>query len=108
MMRDQGFKVLPAPENNDTFVLEFPIKAPEDCKTSRDDSAMGQLEWYRTLVESWAEHNVSCTVYVRDNSMVTQMPVLDFSQLPKYEERDMTTGHYELACAGNACEFSLQ
>jgi ribonucleoside-diphosphate reductase alpha chain len=148
MMKDQGFKILPAPENNDTLVLEFPIKAPVGCKTTRDDSALGQLEWYKRLVENWAEHNVSCTVYVRDdewldvtkfvydnfdiingvsffpyeehsyemapyeeidaetyNLMVTQMPTLDFSQLPKYEDRDMTTGHYELACSGNSCEL---
>lgn len=151
MMRDQGFEVKPAPENNDTYVLEFPIKAPEGCKTTREDTALGQLEWYKTLVGSWCEHNASCTVYVKDNEwldvtkwvydnfdivngvsffpyedhtyecapyeeidaqtyhdMVAKMPVLDFSQLPKYEDRDLTTGHYELACTGNACEFSSE
>jgi ribonucleoside-triphosphate reductase (thioredoxin) len=66
MMIAQGFKAKPAPENNDTFVLEFPIKAPEGCKTSREDKALAQLEWYKMLVENWAEHNVSCTIYVRE------------------------------------------
>jgi ribonucleoside-triphosphate reductase (thioredoxin) len=108
MLVKQGFKAKPAPENNDTYVLEFPIKAPAGCKTTRDDQAVKQLEWYKMLVENWAEHNVSCTVYVREEEWldVTKFAYDNFEVingvsffpydnqkyvLPPYEEIDKET-----------------
>lgn len=36
---------------------------------------------------------------------VAAMPVLDFADLPQYEEQDSTTGARELACTGGACDI---
>jgi hypothetical protein len=49
-----------------TWVCEFPEKAPEGAVTRHDVSAIGQLEWYLKLKQNWCEHNQSITVYVRD------------------------------------------
>lgn len=151
MATEQGMTGYPASENNDTWILEFPQESPEGCKTNRDDTAMGQLEWYKMLKENWAEHNVSCTIHVKDNEwldvtkyvydnfdlingvalfpydnskyvdapleeideetylkMVSEMPILDFSELARYENgRDNTTGNKELACYGGQCELAM-
>lgn len=50
-----------------TWVISFPVKAPDRCITRNDVSAIQQLEQYKLLRESWCEHNASCTVYVRDS-----------------------------------------
>lgn len=65
-MINQGMPWVDDPGNHDTAVFAFPIKSPEGCKTRDQDTAIGQLEWYRMLVENWTEHNVSCTIYVRE------------------------------------------
>ncbi len=56
-----------SPEKVLTWVCAFPEKAPENCLTRHDVSAIEQLEWYLKLTKNWAEHNQSITVYVRDN-----------------------------------------
>jgi len=53
--------------NATTWVLEFPVKAPEGCITRKDVSALDQLSHYKNLQHNWCEHNASMTVYVRDN-----------------------------------------
>lgn len=50
-----------------TWVVSFPVKAPEGAVTVDDMSAIDQLEWYKRVQTLWCEHNASCTVYVRDN-----------------------------------------
>ncbi len=74
MMRDQG--VVFKPENGQetldpkdvmTWVCSFPIKSPDGAITTKDISAIDQLKWYMKIRSSWAEHNVSCTVYVKDS-----------------------------------------
>lgn len=54
-------------ENCSTWVLEFPVKAPEGCITRHDVSAIDQLEYWLRLKNTWAEHSISCTVYVDDD-----------------------------------------
>ena len=54
-------------ENASTWVLEFPVKAPEGCITRKDVTAMDQLKHYKNLQHNWCEHNASMTVYVRDD-----------------------------------------
>jgi hypothetical protein len=54
-----------------TYVLEFPIKAPEGSKTRHDMTAMQQLEWYKQIVTNWAEHNQSATIYVKDDEWLS-------------------------------------
>lgn len=54
------------PENPETLVIEFPIKAPEG-KTKGDVSAIEQLETYKMFMENYVDHNASITVHVREN-----------------------------------------
>lgn len=66
LMVDQGIKWEYCKYSKDTAVLSFPIKAPESAKFRNGDSAIQQLDWYRHVVNNWAEQNVSATVYVRE------------------------------------------
>lgn len=50
-----------------TWVLSFPVKAPEGCITVDQVSAIDQLEWYKKIQKNWCEHNASVTVYVKDD-----------------------------------------
>lgn len=50
-----------------TWVVGFPIKAPEGAVTVDDMTAIDQLNWYKKIQTLWCEHNASCTVYVRDH-----------------------------------------
>ena len=52
-------------ENNNTKVIEFPVKAPQG-KTKYDVSAIEQLEIYKMFQEYYVQHNTSITVHVRD------------------------------------------
>jgi ribonucleoside-diphosphate reductase alpha chain len=54
-------------DNVDTWVLEFPQKAPENAVLRDHMTAIEQLEHYKTVQTNWCEHNQSMTVYVRDN-----------------------------------------
>ena len=75
---DPLFKMLKAagvpctPENGQTaktattWVLEFPVKSPENCMTRKDTTALEQLKHYKNLQLNWCEHNASMTVYVKE------------------------------------------
>jgi len=52
---------------DDVSVFCFPIRSPEDSVMRDDLTAIQQLELYLTYKQHWTEHNVSCTVYVREN-----------------------------------------
>jgi len=71
MLRDQSVPLKPEVgqnfENATTWVVEFPIKSPEDCVTRNDVTAIEQLEHYKKLQENWCEHNASATIYVKDS-----------------------------------------
>src|SRR6056297_249886 len=54
------------PEDPETLVIEFPVKAPEG-KTKGDVSAIEQLETYKMFMENYVDHNASITVHVRDD-----------------------------------------
>lgn len=56
---------------DDMWVFAFPVKSPEGAITRNDRSAIEQLELYKTYKKNWAEHNVSITVYVRENEWMT-------------------------------------
>ncbi len=69
MLRDQGVPTKPEVGQNaetaNTFVLEFPIKAPRGTKVFANTmSAIEQLEYWRMLKVSFTEHNPSQTIYV--------------------------------------------
>lgn len=155
MMKDQGFKFYPEngqekwPEKRvTTWVCEFPVEAPKGAVTRNDLTAIQQLEWYLKIQNNWSEHNVSITVYVKDEEwlevgawvyahfeeliavsflphsdaayrlapyeeitksqyekLVKEMPLVDYSQLSRYELEDQGEGSREFACVSGACEL---
>jgi len=70
MLKDTGIPHHPEAgqtrKNASTWVLEFPIKSPDDCLTRHDLTAIQQLKHYKNLQHNWCEHNASMTVYVQD------------------------------------------
>ena len=54
------------PENPETLVVEFPVKAPEG-EVKGDVDAIEQLETYKMFMENYVDHNASITVHVRDD-----------------------------------------
>ncbi len=53
-----------------TFVLEFPVKAPEGSKKKNDLSAMEQLSYWKMVKENYTEHNPSVTISVGENEWI--------------------------------------
>ena len=70
LMKDSGIPYHPEigqdKKNASTWVLDFPIKAPENCIIRHDLTALDQLKHYKNLQHNWCEHNASMTVYVED------------------------------------------
>lgn len=68
MMKDQGVRFFPEvgqiEGKADTYVCEFPIKAPHNSVTAQDMTAIEQLEQWLKIKSNWAEHTVSATIYV--------------------------------------------
>jgi len=71
MMKDQGVPYHPevgqSMESATTFVLEFPVKAPEKSIFKNDQSALEQLAYWKMVKESYTEHNPSVTISVGEN-----------------------------------------
>ena len=68
MLRDQGVPTQPevgqSSDTANTYVLEFPVKAPAGSIFKDDLSATEQLEHWRNVKENYTEHNPSVTVSV--------------------------------------------
>jgi ribonucleoside-diphosphate reductase alpha chain len=47
------------------LVLEFPMKSPEGGQLLENQTALSQLEQWKTFKVHWTEHNPSVTIYVR-------------------------------------------
>lgn len=71
MMKDQGIPCKPevgqTEETATTWVLEFPVKAPEGAILKDDVSAIELLEEWKKLKVHFTEHNPSVTIYVGDD-----------------------------------------
>lgn len=71
MLKDQGVPYKPevgqTHENATTFVLEFPVKAPEQAILQRDLDAKEQLLHWKKLKENYTEHNPSVTISVKED-----------------------------------------
>lgn len=68
MLIDQGVPGEPErfnPEN--TYVFEFPIKAPEEAMTRDDMTAIEQLEVWLVVQKHWCQHKPSVTINVRED-----------------------------------------
>lgn len=75
MLRDQGVPYHPevgqSMENATTYVLEFPVKAPNGTKTYKNDlSAIDQLEYWKMVKENFTEHNPSVTISIGDDEWI--------------------------------------
>lgn len=74
LVRDQGVPHHPevgqsAGEAN-TYVLEFPVKAPNGSIYKNDLSAIQQLEYWKMVKVNYTEHNPSATVSVGDDEWI--------------------------------------
>jgi hypothetical protein len=152
MLKDQ--KMIHKPEVGQsegaasTYVIEFPVKAPEGAILKDDVSALEHLEHWKMVKENFCEHNPSVTISIgpdewiksanwvyenwpiigglaflpRDENayelapyeeitreqyetLVSEMPAIDFANILLYENEDTTQGSKELACVGGICEF---
>ena len=74
MLRDQGVPYHPevgqSPENATTYVLEFPVKAPENSLFKDDITAIDQLEHWKIVKTNYTEHNPSVTISVGDDEWI--------------------------------------
>lgn len=84
LMRDQGVPYYPevgqSLEEANTFVLEFPVKAPDHSKEARfkdDLTAIDQLEYWKRVKLNFTEHNPSATISVSENEWIS---VVDWVQ----------------------------
>ncbi|MFZ2167919.1 MAG: ATP cone domain-containing protein [Minisyncoccia bacterium] len=84
LMRDQGVPYYPevgqSMEEANTYVLEFPVKAPDHSKEARfkdDLTALDQLEYWKKVKLNFTEHNPSATISVSEDEWI---PVVDWVQ----------------------------
>lgn len=74
MAKDQGVPCLPEVgqsfEEATTFVLEFPVKAPEGAIFKDEVSALDLLKEWKRLKEHFVEHNPSATIYVGQDEWI--------------------------------------
>ena len=74
MMKDQGVSYHPevgqSLESAVTYVLEFPVKAPEKSIYKNDQTAIDQLEYWKMVKQNYTEHNPSITVSVGDDEWI--------------------------------------
>ncbi|MEX0910490.1 MAG: ribonucleoside-triphosphate reductase, partial [Candidatus Paceibacterota bacterium] len=74
MLRDQGVPYHPEVGQNEdtatTFVLEFPVKAPDSAAFRDTLSALEQLDYWKMVKENFTEHNPSVTISVGEDEWV--------------------------------------
>jgi ribonucleoside-triphosphate reductase len=74
MLRDQGVPYVPkwgqTMENATTFLIEFPVKAPEGSTVRHDVAASDQLEHWLLLKKNFTEHNPSVTIDVAPDEWI--------------------------------------
>lgn len=74
MMKDQGVPFQPevgqSRDDANTYVLEFPIKAPKSKHYKNDISAIEQLEHWKTVKVHYTEHNPSVTISVGEDEWI--------------------------------------
>lgn len=74
MMKDQGVPYYPevgqSVDSANTYVLEFPMKAPEGAICKDDITAIDQLEHWKVVKVNYTEHNPSVTISVGENEWI--------------------------------------
>jgi len=68
MLKDQAVPFYPevgfTEGNASTFVIEFPVKAPDGAVTKDSLDAIGQLEHWKMVKKNYTEHNPSTTISI--------------------------------------------
>lgn len=89
MLKDQKMPYSPevgqSTASAHTFVIEFPVKAPERAIKKDDLTAIDQLKHWKMVKQNFTEHNPSVTISVGDNEWIE---VADWL----YENWDMLGG----------------
>lgn len=62
-----GMTITADPMTPATWVVDFPVKAPEGSITRKDLSAPQQLEYWKSVKTNFCEHNPSATIYVKES-----------------------------------------
>ncbi len=74
LMRDQGVPYYPevgqSLEDANTYVFEFPVKAPPKAVCKDDLTALDQLEHWKLVKVNFTEHNPSVTISVGENEWI--------------------------------------
>ena len=74
LMKEQGVPYHPevgqVEETANTFVLEFPMKAPDGAVTKDDLTALDQLEHWKNVKLNYTEHNPSVTISIGDDEWI--------------------------------------
>jgi hypothetical protein len=74
MLKDQGVSYNPevgqTMETATTFVIDFPVKAPENSIFKNDMSAIDQLDFWKTVKVNYTHHNPSVTISVGDDEWI--------------------------------------
>lgn len=75
MLKDQGVPYYPEVGQNmedaTTFILEFPVKAPDGAICKNNLTALEQLEHWKLVKENFTEHNPSVTISVGEKEWLT-------------------------------------
>ena len=109
VLRDAGVPMDPengqTPETANTWVVHFPVAAPEGAITRNDRTALEQCEYWLQCKTHWTEHNPSVTITYQQHEVIdiikwvwehqdkiggmTFLPAFDaqYDQMP-YEEID--------------------
>jgi ribonucleoside-diphosphate reductase alpha chain len=89
VLRDVGVPMDPengqTPENANTWVVHFPVKAPDDAVTRKDRTALEQCQYWLQNKLNWTEHNPSVTITYHPDE------VLDIIKWT-WEHRDLIGG----------------
>lgn len=74
MLKDQGVPYHPevgqTMENATTFVIDFPVRAPDKAIFKNDQSAVEQLEYWKMVKHNYTEHNPSVTVSIGEDEWI--------------------------------------
>jgi ribonucleoside-diphosphate reductase alpha chain len=74
MLKDQGVPYHPevgqTEHNATTYVIEFPVAAPDNTRSKDDFSALEQLEYWKMIKLYYTDHNPSATISVSDDEWI--------------------------------------
>jgi ribonucleoside-diphosphate reductase alpha chain len=89
VLRDEGVPMDPengqSPEEANTWVVHFPVRAPEGAFTRNDRTAVQQCDYWLQNKVHWTEHNPSVTITYRPDEVLDLMRWV-------WEHRDMLGG----------------